>query len=48
MVAVMSAISAVAPRLITDSSSSRICPALETLTCSGIATTACRPDHRTG
>jgi hypothetical protein len=40
-VAVMSAISAVAPPLLPDSSSSRICPVLEASICTGMATTAC-------
>ena len=45
IVAVRSAISAWAPRLMTDSSSSRIGPALETSMCSGSVITAWRPVH---
>jgi hypothetical protein len=48
MVAVMSAISAVAPLLMTDSNSSPICPAFDTPICAGSATTARRPAQRTG
>jgi hypothetical protein len=48
IVAVMSAINVVAPRLMTDSSSSRISPALDRPICSGSATIACRPVHCTG
>ena len=44
----MSAITAAVPRLITDSSTSRISPALDTSMCSGITATASRPVHRTG
>ena len=40
--------STTAPRLITDSSSSRTCPALATSMCSGRVTTACCPVHSTG
>jgi hypothetical protein len=48
IVAVMSAISVAAPQLMTDSSSSRISPALDRPICSGSGTTACRPVHCTG
>ena len=44
----MSTIKALAPRLMTTSSSSRICPALDTSICSGSTTIACFPVHRTG
>ena len=48
IVAVMSAISAVAPRLMMASSCSRISPELDTSICSGSVTTARRPCHLTG
>jgi len=44
----MSATSSVAPRLMIDSSCSRIWPALDTSMCSGSVTTACTPVHCTG
>ena len=47
-VALMSAISVVAPRLMTDSSASRTCPALDAPMCSGSATTAWTPSQCTG
>jgi hypothetical protein len=48
MVAVMSAISSAAPRLMTTSSTSLTWPALDTPISSGNVTTACLPAQRTG
>ena len=45
--AVISAISAAAPRLMTGSNSPPTCPVSGTSICPGNVTIACRPAHRT-